>query len=62
MKSDLGSTVFAALRRFSAVLLQQGRVQVDADAPDAPPGEGTRRPTPPVPATGSATATPRKPD
>ena len=43
MKGDFTKAVFEPLKHFVRVLLQQGRVTLDADSPD-PTGEKNRRP------------------
>lgn len=46
MKGDFARIAFEALRRFARVVLQQGTVEVDADANDAHQ-EADSRPSPP---------------
>ena len=52
MSSDFTRSAFDAAKRFIGVLMQQGRVVLDSDAPEPPTGN-----QPPVPARTESPAT-----
>jgi hypothetical protein len=61
MKGDFTKAVFDPLRRFVRVLLQQGRVTVDADAQEPPAGTKPPAPAPAANEAADAEAEIRKP-
>lgn len=63
MKGDFTKAVFDPIKRFVRVLMQQGRVTLDADAKDPRAGNaGPQQPAPSETEAGGRNAEARKPD